>query len=455
MPALQFTTQNYEMTDFALPPARLVNMYVQASPNGPTQDVRLPRPGLRAEYIIGSGPIRGEYQQEGVFGGSVFAVSGTEVYKDQTLLGTVADGDYVQFAASSEELVITSGGNAYLYDGATLVEITDPDLPSAAGVTTSAGRFIYTTVGSDIFYYSEINDASNIDGLSFATAEGSPDPNVGISVLVDEVFFFGAATTEMWFPTADADAPYQRTLNRRFERGCASQASIIQIDNTLIWLGNDRIVYRAGNVPERISTHGVEIALQNCLVIEDCTAWQAYFDGHTFYVLNVPGQATFVYDAATQQWAEWETYGLVNFRIRTGINVNGTAYLGDDTTGQIWTFDRLRYQDGEVPLTRLASAFAPMSGGTAPCFSVMLQCVRGVGNSDAPNPKASMRYSDDGGRLWSAWKDRGLGRAGKYSDKAVWWRQGSMRSPGRLFEFRITDPVLGVMSQVTLNEGTP
>ncbi len=455
MPPLPFTTQNYQMDDFSLPPARLVDMYVQASPNGPTKDVRLPRPGLRDEYVIGSGPIRGEYQQEGVFGGSVFAVSGTQAYKDQTLLGTVADGDHVQFAASSGELVLTSGGNAYLYNGTTMAEITDPDLPSAAGVTTSAGRFIYTTVDSDIFYYSEINDAANIDGLSFATAEGSPDPNVGIAVLIDEVFFFGASTTEMWFPTGDADAPYQRTLNRRFERGCAAQASIVQIDNTLVWLGNDRIVYRAGSVPERISTHGVEAALQNCLVIEDCTAWSAAFNGHTFYILNIPGQATFSYDAATQQWAEWKSYGLTNFRIRTGINVNGTAYLGDDDTGQIWTFDKSLYTDGEEPLTRLASAFLPLSGGTMPCFNVTLQCVRGVGNVACPNPKVSMRYSDDGGRTWRPWRERTLGRVGRYRDKATWWSNGIITSPGRLFEFRITDPVLGVMSQATVNEGVP
>lgn len=455
MPALQFTTQNYEMNDFSLPPARLVNMYVQASPNGPSKDVRLPRPGLLQGYEVGSGPIRGLYQQEGVFGGDVFAVSGVEVYRSSTLLGTVADGDFVQFAASSEELVITSGGNAYIYDGSTLTEITDPDLPSAAGVVTSAGRFVYTTVDSDVFYYSEINDAGNIDGLAFATAEGSPDPNIGITVLIDEIFFLGASSVEMWFPTGDADAPYQRTLNRRFERGCAAQGSVVKMDNTVVWLGNDRIVYRAGNVPERISTHGVEQALQNCGAIEDCTAWEASFDGHTFYALNIPEQATFVYDAATQQWAEWQSYGRETFRIRTGINVNGAAYLGDDDSGDVWTFDRNKYEDGDDPLTRLASAFAPMPGGTAPCFSVMVQCVRGVGNSAAPNPKVSMRYSDDGGRLWSSWTDRTLGRSGRYGDKAVWWRQGIMRSPGRLFEFRITDPVLGVMSQVTLNEGIP
>jgi len=449
---LEFAKGAYNRSDVGLPQARLQNFYVEKTEGGPSNDARLPRPGLAESYLVGAGPIRGAYQQKGVFGGDRFFVSGSQVYRETTLLGAIIGDGPARFAASATQLVIVSGGSAYLYDGVSFGIITDPDLPSVSDVTTLAGRFIYTELDTDRFYWSVVNDAQDIDGLAFATAEGSPDANVAMGVLGDELFFFGQVTTEMWFPTGDQDAPYQRTQGRRFERGCASQTSVAVLDNALFWVGNDRIVYRSGNVPNRVSTHGIEESLRKCSTIEDCTGFYVTFDGHSFYVLGIPDQATYAYDVATQEWAEWTSYGRDTFRVTSCVMVDGQAFMGDSDSGQIWTFDPERYTDGSDVITGLVSCFYPKSSGVEFNFMVGLQAVRGVGNGAAPDPIVEMRYSDDGGREWSNWRQTSAGKIGEYGVKGIWRKLAQVRNPGRGYEFRITDPVLKVLSYAVINE---
>ncbi|MCF1193583.1 packaged DNA stabilization protein gp10, partial [Mangrovimonas sp. AS39] len=93
-------------------------------------------------------------------------------YREASLIGGVTGDGPARFAASSTQLVVVSGGLAYVYDGATFTQISDPDLPLVSDVTTLAGRFIFTQQNSDVFYWSAVNDATDIDGLAFATAEG-------------------------------------------------------------------------------------------------------------------------------------------------------------------------------------------------------------------------------------------------------------------------------------------
>lgn len=449
---LEFTKGAYNRSDVGLPQARLQNFYVEKTEGGPSADARLPRPGLAESYVVGAGPIRVEYQQKGVFDGDKFVVSGTQVYRETTLIGSVIGDENARIAASASQLVVVSGGAAYLYDGATFAIITDPDLPEVSDVTTLAGRFIYTEVDTDRFFWSVVNDAADIDGLAFATAEGSPDANVAMAVLGDQLFFFGQITTEMWFPTGDQDAPFQRTQGLRYDRGCAAQGTVVQMDNGLFWLGNDRIVYRTGNSPQRLSTHGVEESLRKCSSIETCSGFYVTFDGHSFYVLGIPGQGTYAYDAATREWAEWTSYGKTAFRVTSCVMVDGAAYMGDAESGQVWTFDPDQYADGSDVITGLVSCFYPRSAGVEFNFMVGLQAVRGVGNADSPEPLVEMRYSDDGGRTWSNWRSVSAGKIGEYGVKAIWQKLGRVRNPGRGYEFRITDPVLKVLSYAVINE---
>lgn len=439
-------------------PARnLVNLYYHPTPGGPFKDARLPRPGLSLSATRGTGPVRGIFQRSGVFGGDVFVVSGRSLYRGATLIGVVAsDSGPARFDASAEQLVVVSAGKAYLYEGGSLSQISDADLPEVSDVVFVAGRFLYSVKNSDRMYHSAVNDAANIDGLAFETAEGSPDVNVATALLDDEIVIFGAGTVEVWFATGDNDAPYQRVQNRRFGRGCASQASVVGLDNTIYWVGNGeegRQVFRVGQVPIAIPNPVVDAALAACAEPADIWAFSTAFNGHLFYVLNIPAQGTFAYDVTTKRWSEWRSYGHETFRARCAVMVDGTPYLGDAATGKVWTLSASARTDAGDPIARIVSAFVPLASGTVKASSVLLECVRGVGTAtgEAAEPLVEMRYSDDL-RTWTEWFSAPLGAQGDYIALAIWWRLGLMTPPGRMYEFRSDEPVLQGYQAVRLNE---
>lgn len=449
MPVLPFTT-HAAARGFGLPPIKLENLYVEAS-EGPSSVVRLPRPGLLLSYQIGTGPIRGMFQQAGAFGGDKFAASGSQIYREQIVLGTVLGADNARFAASGTEVVVVSGGAVYRSDGVTLARITIPDDDEVVDVAYFGGRFVYIIAGSGKFRWSAINNASSIDGLDYATAEGAPDATVAVLVLAGELYFIGQTTTEIWQATTNIDAPFQRVSERSIDKGCPAQATVVsRLDNTAFFLGSDRQVYRLGAGATRVSTHAMEALIETCTDLASATAFQARFAGHAIYVLNLPGVGSPALDVATGEWSMWSSYRRDAFRARCGLITETTDYFGDDENGSVYRLGG-NTDDGE-PLTRLASAFAAVPFGVGRGDSLMLQGQRGVGNAAAPDPMVEMRFSDDLGSLWSDWMAASMGKQGEYGVKARWGNLGMMESPGRLFEIRTTDAVSMSYQQLVINE---
>lgn len=455
---IPFAPTLQDRASYGLPANYLRNMFVEGTPGGPTGDARLSRPGLLLSYTIGSGPIQGMYQNAGAVGGAIYAVSDNDFYEGATNRGNIPTGTVARFAASDSQIVVVMGGTAYTWDGASFLAVTDMDLPSGVyDVTYAGGRFIYTIVGSDTFYYSDIGDARSIDGFAFASAESSPDAIEAVATLSDEIAFFGQASTEWWATTTDPDAPFQRTIGRRYDKGIIGQGTLQAIDNALIWVGNDLVVYRTGNVPARISDHSIEEAIRKSLDVNDSTSLNLSFDGHTFYVLTLPNNGSFALDLSNNTWGEWTSEGQLQFRCAWNCQVNGVDFLGDTLSGKVFTLDPETYVDDVTSeIDRAISVFVPVAGGFVANSSVMLQCRRGVGNSNDPAPVVRLRYSDVAGASFNTSPGTvSLGANGEYGYKQIWRRLGMMRSPGRLFEFSCPDKVSVVFEAVTLNEGRP
>lgn len=453
MVQLAFATFAY---DRVAPASRLVNMFTEPTPQSPTEGARLPRPGLVSTYTWGSGPIRGLFRQAGIGSGGLFAVSLTTAYLAGSSVGTISGTDMVRWAAGRSQVVAVANGVAYAYAGTSFAAITDSDLPSVSDAVYFAGRFVYSVVGSDRFYWSDPNDATSVDGLNYATAESSSDPLVGMATLGAELFLFGSTSIESWSENAgaaDATQTFQPNPTQ-FARGCASRDTIQKADNAVFWLGDDRVVYRTGNVPERVSTHGIEDKLRQCTSISTCTAWTATVDGHALYVLNITGIGSFALDIQTGGWSEWQSYGKTVFRGRCSASVDGSVYLGDDTTSTIWKLTPGVFLDGTDSITFVASSFYETKARFERCNRLTLLCAKGVGLTTGTGsaPVVEMRYSDDQGKTWCDWRQGNLGAIGQYSTRVSWQRLGPMRAPGRAFEVRGTDPVLNVFKALNLNE---
>lgn len=453
MVQLAFATFAY---DRVAPASRLVNLFVEPTPQSPTESARLPRPGLVSTYTWGSGPIRGLFRQAGIGSGGLFAVSLTTAYLAGSSVGTIGGSDLVRWAAGRSQVVAVASGTAYAYAGASFAAITDSDLPNVSDVVYFAGRFVYSVVGSDRFYWSDPNDATSVDGLNYATAESSSDPIVGMATLGAELFLFGSGSVESWSENAGATDPTQtfQPNPTQFARGCAARDTIQKADNALFWLGDDRVVYRTGNVPERVSTHGIEDKLRQCAGIASCTAWTATVDGHALYVLNIAGIGSFALDIQTGGWSEWQSYGKTVFRGRCSASVDGSVYVGDDTAATIWKLTPGAFLDGADSITFEATAFYPTNARFERCNRLTLLSSKGVGltTGQGSDPVVEMRFSDDLGKTWCDWRQGSLGKIGEYSRRVSWQRLGPMRVPGRLFQVRCTDPVLFTASGLNLNE---
>ena len=133
---------------------------------------------------------------------------------------------------------------------------------------------------SDQFVISALNDALTYDPLDIATAEGSPDDLIGLIVDHREVQFYGKHSIEIWYNSGAADFPFERQGNAFIERGCLARDSIIKIDNSVMFVGDDRIVYRLdGYSPIRISTHALEADIASAT---DFWAFSYTQEGHKY-----------------------------------------------------------------------------------------------------------------------------------------------------------------------------
>ena len=64
------------------------------------------------------------------------------------------------------------------------------------------------------------------------------------------------------------------------------------------------------------------------------------------------------------------------------------------------------------------------------------------------NPKAMLRWSNDGGSTWSKEYWVSIGQQGKYKNRAIWRRLGQARD--RIFEVSVTDHVKAVIVSANL-----
>ena len=62
-----------------------------------------------------------------------------------------------------------------------------------------------------------------------------------------------------------------------------------------------------------------------------------------------------------------------------------------------------------------------------------------VGENPTDKAKIFLRYSNDGGRSWSNYKENNLGNRGNYRKKVAWRNLGSAND--RAWEISITDPI--------------
>lgn len=448
-------------------------------------------PGLESIHQ-GTGEVRG------VWAGSdnrLYAVVGSNVYRANTSyaitsLGTLPNSSgRVSMADNGSQLVIAhqDGWHYVGLGGTAIASVTGAP---RASVISCQDNYIVFTISAGQFGITALGDATSIDALDFATAEGSPDDLVTMIDDHRELWLFGTETTEIWTNTGAALFPFERAPGGFIEQGCAAKWSPAKIDNSVFWLGRDRtgrgVVYRANAyIPQRVSTHAIEFAI-NQGEISDAIGHAYSEEGQLFYQLTFPTQGqTWVFDAATKLWHQRlymnpDTGAKTRHRANCYAFFNGEHIVGDFENGKIyrqgmdindddgdpiyreraWEMAADNHRKTRVDQVELLALMGDgvvtsTSGGASTFYAPLIRVTDVVGEytdisgvqfervsaatDTVDEPIVWLQVSKDSGRTWGYERQRTLGQLGQYKARARWRRLGT----GRDLVFRICTTMRG------------
>ncbi len=471
----------YDRTPDGLAPILCQNLYPEQIPAELGADwVLVSSPGQEFFTKI-EGVARGSFSSYGVFNGDIFAVFDEVLYRidingnSAAIPGdliTQTDNERVIFTSVRGFIVFSSDGKAYQYDGTAVTQINDPDLPfnDISSVAAMDGRILFTQEGTDQIWWSDIFAPSSVLGLAFASAETFEDNLVRVVADHRELWLFGQTTIEVWRPTTDPAQPFARIGDLVLQKGTLSPYSIVQADNTLFWVGQDAIVYRAeGAGFVRISNHAIDADLHDLSQDElsEVYAFSYTDDGHIFYVLTIPGVRTYVYDASTKGWHTrksenfkiWDVYShseafSQNYVFRNNV---GSLLSRAAVTDSILTIPGIV----QVPIERIATVNLP---STRPIPIARLALTASAVSPTEPTQdevpaSIAFSFSDDAGRhsnidqaVWSNEEVVTLHEHGQYNQRIQVFRQGQVRAPGRTYRFRTTDPARWMIGPCFVND---
>lgn len=395
-----------------------------------------------------SAPCRGFHNVEG----TLYGVVGDKLYTwsidgTATSLGSIPGVERVSMShnqiASGNQLAIAANNAGYVYDtvAGTLTQITDDGFPGAWAFGYLAQSILGIDPSRNFAFWSAIADAASYNSLDRAQAEAQPDKLVGMIVTHSEWWLFGERTVQPFVINDEASAQGNAFLpatNTVMEVGCASRDSIVSLDNSVFWLGNDGIVYRAnGYTPQRVSTHAIEQAIARCNR-NGAFAFTFQDRGHKIYYLTFPDGATWGFDAASGEWHRRQSYGMNRWRINDLVYWNGKWVGGDYANGKLYTLDWNTQAEAGATLER-RRALPVMADNQNAIIVNGFEVVADTGEQTGVQTNMDVRYSKDGGRNWSDWRKLNMGSTGDFQQRLQCRRLGRGRQ--FVFDVRVTDPV--------------
>jgi len=293
------------------------------------------------------------------------------------------------------EVAIVSDGLYYSYIDGELTRLADPDLAPPIMVCSIGGYFVFMIEDGRIFA-SELNDFA-VDGLSYATAEASPDKGRAVWVRGDDVFVGGTRSIEVWtvegtvpFPlrkvTTVIDPATQQTVGV-IARGAAMDGVFAASDKTIKLLDGYRAV--------TISPPAVNEAIAAEESPQDITVTRWSDRGHTHYAFSGTDW-TWVYDATTKLWHERRS-GTGRWIVSHTMEFGGKVIAGDRLNGKLYELSPDVFAENSVELvTTIQSAPVSDFPHRLQHRALHLDMAVGVGTSSQTNPQVMIDWSDDG-----------------------------------------------------------
>lgn len=381
-----------------------------------------------------------------------------------TLAGSAAAGTILLTQVDSLTWTVnisqtTSANVGFVAFDFTILPNTDGPFQGGSTVDVMDNYFVYSRPNSQQWAGSDLLSPIT-NPLSFGSKDGSPDDLVGLIVDHREVYLMGQISSEVWTDVGAQPFAFQRIPGTSTQHGIAAKNSLARLGNSFAYVsrnnrGQAQIMQMAGYLPQRISTHAVENTLVNQRV-DDAIGWTYQLEGHEIYVITFPSlELTWAYDATTQMWHKWmywEDDGrYTRHRGNCAALFQGKVLVGDYENGKIYELNLSQYTDDGQTIRRVRRAPHLVTDLQRQYFDeLQIQFQPGVGlaTGQGSDPKAMLRWSNDGGSTWSKEYWTSIGKIGRYKNRAIWRRLGMARD--RIFEVAITDPVKAVIVSANL-----
>lgn len=417
----------------------IVNGYLEVVPEGKEPTPIYGTPGLISWCTGLNGRPRGWFAMVG----TLYVVSGDYLYRVdasgvETNLGTIPGLDDVDIDGDGTNLVIVASGSIYVYDGATLALVTDPDAPPASGVCWVDGYFLFPEVGTEQFFICGLDAPTDYDALDFASAEWKPDLIVAAIVLKRTVFLAGQQTLEAQQNTGGADFPFARYQDIFVDVGLSNRDAITSTTDTLFWFCNDDTIRRLdGLTPTKISDFAVGKEIKSWADKTATIASWHVWEEHLFIQFWNPDGCV-VFDQATETWHKRRSYGSDTWQVSRAIECYGLKLFMSATEGTIYRADAEAYdEDGDILPFQVITPYAYAKGLELSIDDVEIIAQTGVGTLTL-DPQVMLERTHDG-EEWFGRQSRGLGKTGERQKRLTYGPQGSSR--GAAFKVSITDPV--------------
>jgi hypothetical protein len=299
------------------------------------------------------------------------------------------------------------------------------------------------------------------NGLDYATAESSPDALVSLSVYRGQLLLWGTSTLEFW--ATDPNVVFSNVRGTTLNWGLQAQWSVQEVAGSMYFLGiqpngRPQVCKLTGYQVEVVSTPDVEFDIfndANIYALPNQTMSTCFtVAGHSYYILHLT-QTSWVYDATTGIWCEWQTQNangtMGRWMGQFVFEAWGRLFVTDYRNANIYLLDDQSYTENGQPIVRelwTRHAFNNLDRMSVAELVLEMETGTGISTGQGSDPKVMLYVSRDGGRTFGNELSTSIGKLGEYLTRIVWRRLGRARD--FLFRFRISDPIKSVFINIAM-----
>ena len=458
----------YRHSNLAFNSQTCINMFPEkAEINANSESILRRCPG-KSVYNSGIGNIRGVYVTST---NRFFVVRGEKLVEiltstTQVERGTIyINNSIVAITDNGLQLAVADGSRIWVLNLTTnaFAEAVDPNevAPINTPNLVTIDQYLFgfdpdnATIGQ--FSHSVLSDYNTWLAIDTYNAEGNPDKLVAMIANKSELWLFGEESYEVFYDAGgDNSSPGSPTWARingsTGNIGCVSRGTVATMLNSVYWLGNTveggNMIYRSeGYDYSIISTKSISARINKIARKDDAVAYTTQVEGHFFYNITFPtGNKTFVYDATEGEWHEKQFRNSVGYSSRDKVLFSTSwadkVLVTNYDSGNVYELSEDIYTDaGETIVVERTFPFMSNKEELISNFALELKVAVGdaLSTGQGSDPMLQLRWSDDGGRTWSNWRDKKIGKRGEYSTRVIFRQLGRFRN--RTFNVRFSEPI--------------